>query len=68
LRFTEIKAFVQLKNFEISKQFMMHIPVEDADAWWQQVRASGVVVNVPKLCSKIKQGQQLGGVFYCFSK
>ena len=27
---------------ESAENFMMHILVEDVDAWWQQVRASGV--------------------------
>jgi len=26
-----------------AENFMMHILVEDVDAWWEQVRASGVV-------------------------
>jgi len=26
----------------LAKNFMMHILVEDVDAWWEQVRASGV--------------------------
>jgi uncharacterized glyoxalase superfamily protein PhnB len=26
----------------LAENFMMHILVEDVDAWWQQVRASGV--------------------------
>jgi hypothetical protein len=27
----------------LAENFMMHILVEDIDAWWEQVRASGVV-------------------------
>ena len=27
----------------LAENFMMHILVEDVDAWWEQVRASGVV-------------------------
>jgi len=27
----------------LAENFMMHILLEDIDAWWEQVRASGVV-------------------------
>jgi hypothetical protein len=34
----------------LAENFMMHILVEDVDAWWEQVRASGVVEKYGGKC------------------
>ena len=40
----------------LAENFMMHILVEDVDAWWRHVQASGVVVpRTGCRCSEIEQ-------------
>jgi uncharacterized glyoxalase superfamily protein PhnB len=58
LRVKEIKAFVPARDFELSKQFykdigftmasdnlMMHLLVEDVDAWWNHIQKTGVAAK-----------------------
>ena len=38
----------------LAENFMMHILVEDVDAWWNQVQASGVVERYGVRCSAVE--------------
>ncbi len=37
-----------------AENFMMHLLVEDVDAWWQQAQTSGVVARYGVTCSAIE--------------
>jgi len=39
----------------LAENFMMHILVEDVEAWWQHVQASGVVTKYQVNCTAIEQ-------------
>ena len=38
----------------LAENFMMHILVEDVDAWWQHVQASGVVARYGVACTPME--------------
>jgi len=38
----------------LAENFMMHLLVEDVDAWWQQVQDSGVVARYGVRCTDIE--------------
>ncbi|RZS46638.1 VOC family protein [Sphaerotilus mobilis] len=38
----------------LAENFMMHLLVEDVDAWWQQVQSAGVVDRYGVTCSAIE--------------
>lgn len=38
----------------LAENFMMHMLVEDVDAWWHQIQASGVIVKYGVRCTAIE--------------
>lgn len=38
----------------LAENFMMHLLVEDVDAWWQHVQSSGVVAKYGVMCTQVE--------------